>query len=91
MEEWDAAIAAVVISLRESFDSHEIIQTLAHRNQRRYVQALMAIDNDTPFSALHSALGRRIKVVCEGLGFRGKNSRSLDMFGQHSSCLKWTR
>jgi len=90
MEDWDAAITEVVTSLQRPFDSHLVIRELAHRNQRRYVQALASIDTDTPFHQLHSMLGRRIKVVCENLGFSGQDSRSPDLFGQPSKCQKWS-
>ncbi|GHU04345.1 hypothetical protein FACS1894158_04440 [Betaproteobacteria bacterium] len=40
MEDWDAAITEVVKSLSTPFDSHLVIRELAHRNQRRYVDAL---------------------------------------------------
>ena len=91
MGDWDVAITEVVESLNAPFDSHIVIRELAHRNQRRYVDALAAINTDTPFHQLHSSLGRRIKVVCEGLGFTGQDSRSSDMFGQQSKCQEWSR
>ena len=89
MEDWDAAITEVVESLNTPFDSHLVIRELAHRNQRRYVDALAAINTDTPFHQLHSSLGRRIKAVCECLGLTGHDSRSSDMFGQQSKCQEW--
>lgn len=91
MEDWDVAITEVVNSLNTPFDSHLVIRQLAHKNQRRYIDALAAINTDTPFHQLHSALGRRIKVVCESLGLKGKDSRSPDMFGQQSKCQEWSR
>ena len=91
MEDWDASITEVVNSLSTPFDSHLVIKELAHKNQRRYVDALAAIKTETPFHQLHSSLGRRIKVVCDGLGLKGSDSRSPDMFGQQSKCQKWSR
>ena len=91
MEEWDSAIEQAVSELGPSFDSHRVIKELAHRNQRQYISALAAVDSETPFHYLHSLLGRRIKVVCERLGFRGRESRSLDMFGQNSRSIAWSR
>jgi len=91
MEEWDDAIEQVVEQLGDSFHSHRVIQEVAHLNQRRYVEALVAIEGDIPFQILHSALGRRIKTVCERLRFSGKDHRSSDMFGQNSKCMKWSR
>ena len=73
------------------FDSHDVIHAMAHENQRLYVTELAAIDNDRPFQILHSALGRRIKTICDELGYTGVASRSLDIFGQLSECVRWTR
>lgn len=89
MEDWDVAIAEVVQSLKVPFDSHLVIRELAHKNQRRYVDALASMNTDAPFQQLHSSLGRRIKVVCEGLGFIGKDHQSPDIFGQRSKCQQW--
>ena len=91
MEEWDAAIEQVVQTLGTDFDTHKAIQELARCNQRQYVAALAKIDSDTPFHQLHSSLGRSIKAVCKRLGFTGQESRSLDLFGQHSKCILWSR
>ena len=91
MEEWDTAIKQVVETLGPSFDTHRAIQKLAHQNQRKYAAALALIDSNTPFHQLHSALGQRIKAVCEQLGLSGEESRSLDLFGQHSKCILWSR
>ncbi len=91
MDEWDIAIETVVGEMDAPFDTHKVIQQVARRNQRKYVAALAAINTDTPFHKLHTALGRRIKVVCKRLGFTDKGSRSPDMFGQNSKCLHWSR
>ncbi|MDD2640703.1 MAG: hypothetical protein PHS65_06890 [Arcobacteraceae bacterium] len=91
MEEWDNAIREAVNETGESFDSHDIIKKVAHRNQRNYVSALAEINSDTPFHQFHSALGRRIKIVCEELGYVSQDSRSLDMFGQNSKCQQWSQ
>ncbi|OEU65088.1 MAG: hypothetical protein BA863_03015 [Desulfovibrio sp. S3730MH75] len=94
MEEWDDAIDEVIETLEVPFDSHLVIKKLAHRNQQRYVKALAALvdsNSDTPFHQLHSALGRRIKIVCELRRLVGTDSRSHDMFGQNSKCQKWSR
>jgi hypothetical protein len=91
MKEWDIAIERAIKALGDSFDSHRLIQEVAHRNQRQYVAALAVIESDTPFHKLHSALGRRIKIVGNRLGFTSEDSRSPDMFGQYSKCLRWSR
>jgi hypothetical protein len=91
MEKWDSAIEEAIRALGVSFDSHRLIQEIAHRNQRRYVMALEAINSDIPFQILHSQLGRQIKVVASRLGFVGEESRSPDMFAQNSECMKYSR
>ena len=91
MEVWNNAIEQAVRELGNKFDSHRVIKKIAHHNQRRYASALAQIDSDTPFQSLHSKLGRQIKVVCEGLGFNGVESRSLDMFDQNSKCMEWSK
>lgn len=91
MEEWDSAIEEAISVMGASFDSHRLIQEIAHRNQRRYVQALASIGSDIPFQVLHSRLGRRIKVVAGRLGFVGEEYRSADMFAQNSECMEYTR
>jgi predicted DCC family thiol-disulfide oxidoreductase YuxK len=87
----DTIIRATIIASGVEFDSHDVIHTVAHENQRLYVAELAAIDNDRPFQILHSALGRRIKDICGELGYTGVASRSLDIFGQHSECVRWSR
>ena len=87
----ESIIRDAILAAGNEFDSHEIIHTVAHKNQRLYVAELAEIDNDRPFQILHSALGRRIKVICEQLGYIGTPSRSLDIFGQHSECVSWTK
>lgn len=91
MEQWNKAIKEAVEALGESFDSHQLIQKLAHTNQRAYVAALAEISNEIPFQTLHSALGRQIKVICSELGYSNKDHRSLDMFNQNSKCQLWSK
>jgi len=91
MDEWNQPIEQAVESLGVSFDTHDVIKEVAHRNQREYVAALADIESDTPFQLLHSAFGKQIRVVCESLGFTGKDSRSPDIFNQNSKCQKWSR
>jgi len=91
VEEWDEVIEVAISELGESFDSHDVIKKVAHLNQVEYISALSAAGSDTPFQSVHSSLGRRIKVVCEDLGFVAQDSRSKDMFGQNSKCQRWSR
>jgi hypothetical protein len=87
----DTIIRAAIVEAGAEFDSHDVIHAIAHENQRLYVAELAAIDSERPFQILHSALGRRIKAICEELGYTGVASRSLDIFGQHSECVRWSR
>lgn len=87
----DEIIEATLSRLGDNFDSHKVILELAHNNQALYVSELVATQSDIPFQVLHSKLGRRIKVVCERLGFTGTVSRSNDIFGQYSECMHWSR
>jgi hypothetical protein len=73
------------------FDSHDIIHVLGHENQRLYVRALAEILGERPFQALHSQFGIAIKEICVELGYTGVSSRSLDIFGQNSECVRWTK
>jgi hypothetical protein len=92
MEHWDSAIEGAIQSLGgESFDSHQLILEMVHRNQRQYVDALAATGGERPFQTLHSALGTRIKTVCNRLGYQGQDWRSSDIFGQASKCIQWSR
>lgn len=75
LKDWDLTIEEAINILGTTFDTHRVIQEVAHRNQRKYIVAL----------------GRRIKIVCKRLSFTNKDSRSPDMFGQNSKCLTWSR
>ena len=90
MESWDLAIEQSIRALGTSFDTHRLIQEIAHLNQRRYVEALAGIDSDIPFQVLHSRLGRRIKVIAGSLGYEGTETQSDDMFGQYSHCTAYS-
>lgn len=87
----DAVIEQAIQKLINEFDSHDVIMHIAQNNQRIYAQALSEIDSERPFQKLHTELGRRIKEICEGLGFSSESSRSRDIFGQNSKCLFWSK
>ncbi len=84
-------IEDVINDLGNDFDSHKVILQLAHDNQRAYIDTLHAIDSETPFHTLHSKLGVEIKEICLELGFTRNESCSLDIFGQQSKCLSWSK
>jgi hypothetical protein len=88
----DECIKDIICQAGESFDSHEIIRRIAHREQHQYIEALYECrGGDFPFQTLHASLGRRITGICEELGYEGKASSSRDIFGQDSSCIHWQR
>lgn len=87
----DEAIELAVLASGNRFDSHDVIRKIAQQNQQAYIGELGMVASDTPFQTLHSMLGKRIKVVCERHGFIGEASRSLDVFGQDSNCVYWSR
>jgi hypothetical protein len=87
----DNLIREIINDAGNNFDSHDIILTFAHKNQRLYVAELAAINNDIPFQTLHSTLGEKIKAISEELGYTGEPSRSRDIFGQDSKCVRWSR
>ena len=88
----DAVIEEAVLNAGTEFDSHGIILRLAHQYQREYVDALSAAPGESPFRNLHAMLGRRIKQVCERLGYTGEAFCSPDIFRQESSnCIRWSR
>ena len=87
----DTILEKIIANAGPAFDSHDIIHQFGHQNQRLYVNELAATNGDRPFQVLHSALGRQIKAICERLGYKNEASRSLDIFGQHSECVRWTK
>ena len=86
----DKLIEQYIKNAGKEFDSHDIIHKLAHDNQKLYIEALSLTKGKRPFQKLHSELGKHIKSICEQLGYTGVDSRSLDIFGQHSKCIRWS-
>jgi hypothetical protein len=86
----DKLIEKYIKSAGTEFDSHDIIHKLAHDNQKLYIKALSLTNGERPFQTLHSELGKRIKAICEHLGYTGADSKSLDIFGQQSNCVRWS-
>lgn len=83
MDDIDIALDQIIASAGDSFDSHDII--------RWHIRLLGQSNGEKLFQALHSSLGRRIKVICERHGFVGEASNSLDVFNQNSNCIAWSR
>lgn len=91
MDDIDEALERIIAAAGDRFDSHDIIRIFAHENQRWYIELLHETNGDKPFQTLHSALGRRIKALCERLGYTGGPDESLDIFNQKSNCMRWSR
>ncbi|MCU7497171.1 MAG: hypothetical protein HF314_02035 [Ignavibacteria bacterium] len=87
----DNLIEQVILNSGDEFDSHDIIHKLAHENQKLYIENLNEMIGERPFQTLHSILGRKIKDICERLGYHGIASRSLDIFGQYGECVRWSK
>lgn len=87
----DSNLRDEIMAAGSEFDSHDIIHAIIHKHQRSYVDALAATSGDVPFKSFHSSLGKRIASICEELGYFGIASSSLDIFGQQSGCIRWTK
>ncbi|GEM_PF-3359469 len=86
----DEIIEQVILGCGNVFDSHQVIAKFIQQNQRLYVSLLAATESDQPFQALHSRLGKQIKVICERHGLQGESFNSPDIFGNVRSCHKWS-
>ncbi len=83
--------AEIVGEMPDEFDSHQFIQTLAHRHQRLYVQALIAYaDNEQPFASLHGQIARRLGQHTHLVTPQGKTP-STDMFGHRGRAEEWRK
>jgi hypothetical protein len=72
------------------FDSHDVIERFIKRYSGVYNAALQALQGRrSPVHALHTLLGCRIAKTCPQLGYQRQQSRSKDIHGQHSRCLRW--
>ena len=91
MEEIEALVRETLPSMPDSFDTHKLIITLAHQNQRSYVDALQRVNGDAPFQTLHSMIGRAILKMADEFNLSHMASSSPDIFGNDSSCVLWTR
>jgi hypothetical protein len=73
-----------------SFDSHDVIKRFIERYSGAYHAALQKLQGRrSPVHALHTLLGCRIAKICQQLGYQRQQSRSSDIHGQHSRCLRW--
>ncbi len=78
-----------------TFDSHEIILEFARNNQNLYITELNKIKDkcEHPFTQCHAALGRKIKIISESLGYKLNNEnrdyKSANIFGFDSPCSQY--
>jgi len=82
-------------AMKHEFDTHEFILALASKNQQSYIEALASIKSDRPFQALHSAIGKHLKVIStqETSLIREveANVSSRNIFGESSTCSRWQK
>jgi len=84
-----STIKKIIGAMPEEFDSHDVIKQIMHRHQRAYADALVEKTGRNLFHKLHTELGKQITEICNDLGYARKESRSLDVFGQSSRCIRW--
>ena len=82
------AQTALELSQIGSFDTHELIRQVMQRHQRVYVEALASTTAEPLFQTLHSMIGTWIGKDCADR-LDGEASRSADVFGQNSNCIRW--
>ena len=77
--------------MNSTFTSHEFILTLAHRNQREYIDALYAYrDSKDPFQIVHGVLAQRL-LTCENRIRHLGGVASQDIFGHSNGCGQWEK
>lgn len=91
MDKLDNLVRETARQMPDTFDTHELTLRLAHQNQLDYIALLSDAGSETPFLALHSQIGKTIKMLAAEIGLRGEASSSKDIFGQESSCIRWYR
>ncbi|MBN1934254.1 MAG: hypothetical protein JW934_06300 [Anaerolineae bacterium] len=88
--------SALIEQMKDTFDSHQFILELAHRNQVPYVEALYAYRDSlhrgepTPFRIVHQILAQHL-TTCTDLIERAGDVYSEDIFGQVSECAQWRK
>jgi hypothetical protein len=88
-------ISSAIDRMPVVFDTHQLILELARENQRSYIRALHESGSDTPFQAVHSAIGKALKQHSLESVTRIRETEadcsSRDIFGEHSTCSRWAR
>lgn len=74
-----------------SFDTHDVIKLVISTEPAAYEAEIQRRQmKSNPVHSLHTNLGVQVAKICQQLGFSRKQSRSLDIHGQQSRCLRWT-
>jgi hypothetical protein len=91
----EKAILSAIESMKEEFDTHQLILEVAKKNQRAYVAALHESDSDYAFQTVHSAIGKLLKRISlepyANIIEKEQTSNSLNIFGEYSSCSSWAK
>jgi hypothetical protein len=88
--ELEKHINSTIDLMPTEFDTHQLILVLAQKNQRAYIEAIHESTSKTPFQAVHSRIGKKLKknsLIQE----TQTNNKSLNIFGKYSTCSKWIR
>lgn len=73
-----------------SFDTHDVIKLLISTEPAVYKSEIQLRQlKSNPVHSLHTNLGVQVAQICQQLGFLRQQSRSLDIHGQQSRCLRW--
>lgn len=77
--------------MKNDFDSHKFILSLAHQYQQLYVQALATFaDTEHPFMNVHREIAQRL--AASGLVHNtGREVSSEDIFRQKNSATLWQK
>jgi hypothetical protein len=92
--DWTQMLTAAIESMPSDFDSHDVINKVAHTNQRAYIERLYANVSGPPFQTVHATLGREIARICSRLGYERVDRpgyHSKDIFRQNSECALWCK
>ncbi|XUX00127.1 MAG: hypothetical protein TUN42_09580 [Dehalogenimonas sp.] len=80
----------VIRQMPRAFTAHEFILELARQNQARYIEALSAYSDLSPFMVVHGQLAkglRRFPEIVRYLGYM----HSRDIFGLSQNSSNWEK
>lgn len=73
-----------------SFDTHDVIKLIISTEPAVYEAEIQRRQmKPNPVHSLHTNLGVQVAKICQQLGFLRQQSRSVDIHGQQSRCLRW--